>query len=69
MQQITQESTVSFLHQKGVILGCGFVSAVPDLFLNSKKVVKGCLSPGLVLCQQQHSSSCAAALGTDLADC
>lgn len=64
VQQIPQESAVSFLHRKGAILGCSFVSAMANLFVNSEKVVKGCLSPVLVLCQQQHSSSCAAALGT-----
>lgn len=48
VQQITQESAVSFLHQKGVILGCSFISTLANLFLNTKKVVKGCLSLVLV---------------------
>lgn len=61
VQQITWESVVSFHHQKGVILGCSFVSAVANLLLNCWKGGErvGVCPLSLLLCQQQHPSSCA----------
>lgn len=61
VQQITWESVVSFHHQKRVISGCSFISAVANLFLNCwKRGERGSVCPlSLLLCQQQHSPSCA----------